>query len=88
MVKITKICGKDFLRILDFSEQELKYMLAIARKFKELKQTGQNHKYFPNKNNLPAWKFIFKHCFFYKYTNKCCYKHANAIEYYSKYSFI
>ena len=42
--------GKDFLRILDFSEQELKYMLAIARKFKELKQTGQNHKYFPNKN--------------------------------------
>ena len=42
--------GKDFLRILDFSEQELKYMLATAHKFKELKQTGQNHKYFPNKN--------------------------------------
>ena len=28
--------GKDFLRILDFSEDELRYMLATAKKFKEL----------------------------------------------------
>ena len=29
--------GKDFLRILDFSEDELKYMLATAREFKKMK---------------------------------------------------
>lgn len=42
--------GKDFLRIADFSEEELHYMLATARKFKEMKKAGQNHKVFPNKN--------------------------------------
>lgn len=42
--------GKDFLRILDFSEDELRYMLEISKKFKQMKQDGQNHKYFPNKN--------------------------------------
>ena len=42
--------GKDFLRILDFSEEELSYMLATAKKFKEMKKAGQNHKYFPQKN--------------------------------------
>ncbi|MBR3322101.1 ornithine carbamoyltransferase [Candidatus Saccharibacteria bacterium] len=42
--------GRDFLRILDFSEEELKYMLAMARKFKEMKKAKQNHKYFPEKN--------------------------------------
>ncbi|MBQ9485043.1 ornithine carbamoyltransferase [Candidatus Saccharibacteria bacterium] len=42
--------GKDFLRILDFSEEELRYILDVAKKFKEMKHAGQNHKYFPNKN--------------------------------------
>ena len=42
--------GKDFLRILEFSEEELHYMLAVARKFKEMKKQGMNHKYFPQKN--------------------------------------
>ena len=42
--------GKDFLRILDFSEEELHYMLAVSQKFKEMKKAGQNHKYFPQKN--------------------------------------
>ena len=42
--------GRDFLRILDFSEAELRYMLDVAKAFKEMKQKGQNHKYFPNKN--------------------------------------
>ena len=42
--------GRDFLRILDFSEEELHYMLAVARKFKQLKQENKNHKLFPNKN--------------------------------------
>ncbi len=42
--------GKDFLRILDFSEDELRYMLGTAKRFKELKREGRSHKVFPNKN--------------------------------------
>ena len=42
--------GRDFLRILDFSEDELRYMLATAKKFKELKRAGRAHKIVPNKN--------------------------------------
>ena len=42
--------GKDFLRILDYSEDELHYMLGVAKKFKEYKKAGKNHKFFPNKN--------------------------------------
>ncbi len=42
--------GRDFLRILDFSEEELRYMLETAKSFKQMKKTGKNHKVFPNKN--------------------------------------
>jgi ornithine carbamoyltransferase len=42
--------GRDFLRILDFSEEELRYMLDVAKKFKEMKHAGRSHKYFPGKN--------------------------------------
>ena len=42
--------GRDFLRILDFSEDELHYMLDTAKKFKQFKKQGRSHKLFPNKN--------------------------------------
>ncbi len=42
--------GRDFLRILDFGEDELRYMLAMAKQFKKMKQNRQNHKYFTDKN--------------------------------------
>lgn len=42
--------GRDFLKILDFSEDELRYMLDTAKKFKEYKKQGKSHKLFPNKN--------------------------------------
>ena len=42
--------GRDFLRILDFNEDELHHMLAVAKKFKEYKKNGKSHKFFPNKN--------------------------------------
>ena len=42
--------GRDFLKILDFSESELRYMLDVSKKFKAMKHAGENHKYFPNKN--------------------------------------
>ena len=45
-----EFAGRDFLQILDFSSEELRYMLDAAKNFKQYKQTGQNHKYFPDKN--------------------------------------
>ncbi|MBR3132398.1 ornithine carbamoyltransferase [Candidatus Saccharibacteria bacterium] len=42
--------GRDFLRILDFSEEELHYMLKTAKRLKQLKHEGKAHKIFPNKN--------------------------------------
>lgn len=33
--------GRDFLRILDFGEDELRYMLAMAKQFKKMKQNRQ-----------------------------------------------
>ena len=42
--------GRDFLRILDFSEAELRYMLSVAEKFKQFKKEGRSHKIFPDKN--------------------------------------
>lgn len=42
--------GRDFLQILDFSPDELRYMLEVAKIFKKYKKTGQSHKYFPDKN--------------------------------------
>ena len=42
--------GRDLLRILDFNEAELRVMLDTAKKLKQLKKEGKNHKVFPNKN--------------------------------------
>lgn len=42
--------GRDFLRILDFSEEELRYMLKTAKTFKKFKYEKRDHKVFPNNN--------------------------------------
>ncbi|MBO7131909.1 ornithine carbamoyltransferase [Candidatus Saccharibacteria bacterium] len=42
--------GRDFLRILDFSEEELRYMLETAKTLKRFKHKKKNHKIFPNNN--------------------------------------
>ena len=42
--------GRDLLKIEDFSSEELAYMLATARGFKQMKRQGLPHKYFPGKN--------------------------------------
>ena len=36
-----EFAGRDFLQILDFSSEELRYMLDAAKNFKQYKQTGQ-----------------------------------------------
>lgn len=42
--------NRDFLRILDFDEDELHYMLDVADYFKKIKKEGKPHKVFQNKN--------------------------------------
>ncbi|MBQ4262751.1 MAG: ornithine carbamoyltransferase [Bacilli bacterium] len=41
---------KSYLKILDFTEEELRYLLDLAKEFKRKKKKGEFHKYFPGKN--------------------------------------
>ena len=42
--------GKDYLKVLDFSSEELKYLIGLAISFKEKKKNGESHKYLKGKN--------------------------------------
>ena len=41
--------GRDFLKLLDYSEEEIRYLLDLAKKFKVMKHKGKKHKYFEGK---------------------------------------
>ena len=42
--------GKSFLTLLDFTSDEIRYLLDLSRNFKELKRTGTVHRYLEGKN--------------------------------------
>ena len=42
--------GRSFLKLLDFSSQEIRYLLDLSKNFKDLKRTGTPHKYLEGKN--------------------------------------
>lgn len=42
--------GRDFLKLLDYSEEEIRYLLDLAKKFKVMKHKGKKHKFFEGKN--------------------------------------
>ncbi|MGM9879083.1 MAG: ornithine carbamoyltransferase [Bacilli bacterium] len=42
--------GRDFLKVLDYTEEELKYLIGLAISFKEKKKNGESHKYLKGKN--------------------------------------
>lgn len=42
--------GKDFLKLLDYSEEEIRYLLDLAKDFKKKKQNGEEHTYLKGKN--------------------------------------
>lgn len=42
--------GRDFLKVLDYTEEELKYLIGLAISFKEKKKKGESHKYLKGKN--------------------------------------
>ena len=44
------LSGRHFLKLLDFSSSEIRYLLDLSKKFKELKLTGTPHKYLEGKN--------------------------------------
>ena len=42
--------GKSFLKLLDFSTEEILYLLDLSKEFKKLKLTRTPHKYLEGKN--------------------------------------
>lgn len=42
--------GRSFLRLLDFTPAEIRYLLDLAKNFKNMKRTGTPHKYLEGKN--------------------------------------
>ena len=44
------LSGRNFLRLLDFTTEEIEYMLALSKNFKDLKRTGTPHRYLEGKN--------------------------------------
>ena len=44
------LSGKSFLKLLDFTPEEIKYLLELAKDFKRLKRTNTPHKYLTGKN--------------------------------------
>ena len=42
--------GRDFLTLLDYTPEEIRYLLDLAKKFKVMKHKGKKHQCFPNKN--------------------------------------
>ena len=44
------LSGRSFLKLLDFTPEEIRYLLDLAKDFKRLKQTNTPHKYLTGKN--------------------------------------
>lgn len=42
--------GRSFLKLLDFSSQEIRYLIDLSKQFKKLKLTGTPHQYLDGKN--------------------------------------
>lgn len=44
------ISGRSFLKLLDFTPEEITYLIDLSQDFKNLKRTGTPHKYLEGKN--------------------------------------
>ena len=42
--------GRDFLKLLDYTGEEIRYLLNLSKDFKKKKQNGENHEYLKGKN--------------------------------------
>ena len=46
----TSLSGRNFLKLLDFTPEEIRYLLRLSKEFKNLKLTGTPHRYLEGKN--------------------------------------
>lgn len=46
----TSLSGRSFLKLLDFSSDEIRYLIRLSKQFKNLKLTGTPHRYLEGKN--------------------------------------
>ena len=44
------LSGRSLLKLLDFSTEEIEYLLDLSRNFKDLKRTGTPHRYLEGRN--------------------------------------
>ena len=44
------LSGRSYLKLLDFTTQEIEYLIKLSENFKDLKRTGTPHKYLEGKN--------------------------------------
>ncbi|CRH62311.1 Ornithine carbamoyltransferase [Chlamydia trachomatis] len=44
------ISGRNFLKLLDYTPQEIEYLLALSKNFKDMKRAGVPHRYLEGKN--------------------------------------
>ena len=42
--------GRDFLKLLDYSTEEIRYLLDLSKKLKKMKHEGKSHRYLEGKN--------------------------------------
>ncbi len=46
----TNLRGRNYLKLLDYTQEEIRYLIDLAKNFKNLKRTGTPHKYLEGKN--------------------------------------
>ncbi len=46
----TSLSGRNFLKLLDFTSDEIRYLIKLSQQFKDLKLTGTPHRYLEGKN--------------------------------------
>ena len=44
------LSGRNFLKLLDFTTEEIEYLIKLSKEFKNLKLTNTPHKYLAGKN--------------------------------------
>lgn len=42
--------GKNFLKLIDFSSQDIRYLIELSKNFKSMKRAGVPHRYLEGKN--------------------------------------
>ena len=47
---LTSLSGRNFLKLLDFTPDEIRYLIQLSKQFKNLKLTGTPHRYLEGKN--------------------------------------